>query len=923
MAKTGKPLVIVESPTKARTIEKFLSGKYEVLASYGHIRDLPNNASEIPEAVKKEKWARLGIKVDENFEPLYIVPDDKKKRVAELKKALKDAPELLLATDEDREGESISWHLIQVLDPKVPVKRMVFHEITKDAIAEALANPRDLDVNLVKAQETRRIIDRLFGYSLSPLLWKKVAPRLSAGRVQSVAMRLLVERERLRIKFKLSQYWDLKALFKKLQKGATPDRFEAELTHIDGKRVAMGKDFVPETGQLDPKADVVHLEGPAAEKLKQDLLAEKATVTSVEEKPYTTRPYPPFTTSTLQQEGSRKLGFAARRTMQVAQLLYENGIITYMRTDSTTLSKEALDAARATIARDFGKEFLHPEPRIYKTKVKNAQEAHEAIRPAGADFPTLQSVRERFGDEAFKLYELIWKRTIASQMSDARGKRMSVDVKVGVASFRATGSTIEFPGYLRAYVEGSDDPDQELADRERILPELRVGENLETSTLEAISHETQPAARFTEGSLIKELERLGIGRPSTWATIVDVVLSRSYAFKKGTALVPTYLAMALTQLLEQYFKDIIDYEFTARLEDDLDAISRGEAHNIKYLQHFYFGNGHPGLLKLIAQGEELIDPRLINGIPLGTAADGRNLEIRVGRFGPFLSDGTQRASLADDLCPDEMTMERALQMLADAAKGPDKLGEHPQTGQKVYLKKGRFGPYIQLGEQVEGEDRPKMASLLPGMEPSALTLELALKLLEYPKSIGKHPENNEDIIVANGRFGPYIKCGSETRSIPAGGPSLIEVTVEQAVEILKSPRRRGGRTAAQPKILKDLGKHPSTEAPIVIKDGRYGPYVTDGTTNASLPRGVLPEALSLPEAVQLIDQRAATAPKKRGAKRGAPNKRAAKKPAPKKAATKKAATKKEPKAPKETVAAKATKSAKSKKKGPAAEPTTA
>jgi DNA topoisomerase-1 len=919
MAKSDKPLVIVESPTKARTIEKFLSGKYEVLASYGHIRDLPNNASEIPEAVKKEKWARLGIKVDEDFEPLYIIPDDKKKRVSELKKALKDAPSLFLATDEDREGESISWHLIQALEPKVPVKRMVFHEITKEAIAEALANPRDLDVNLVKAQETRRIIDRLFGYSISPLLWKKVAPRLSAGRVQSVAMRLLVERERLRIKFKLSQYWDLKATFKKLQKGASPDKFEAELTHLNNKRVAIGKDFVPETGLLDPKADVVHLEGPAAEKLRQDLLTETASVTSVEEKPYTTRPYPPFTTSTLQQEGSRKLGFAARRTMQVAQLLYENGIITYMRTDSTTLSQEALDASRSLIAKDFGNEFLHPEPRIYKTKVKNAQEAHEAIRPAGSQFATLQAVRERFGDEAFKLYELIWKRTIASQMSDARGKRMSVDVKVANASFRATGSTIEFPGYLRAYVEGSDDPDQELADRERILPALTVGENLETSALEAISHETQPAARFTEGSLIKELERLGIGRPSTWATIVDVVLSRSYAFKKGTALVPTYLAMVLTQLMEQYFKDIIDYDFTARLEDDLDAISRGEEHNIKYLKHFYFGNGHPGLKKLITQGEELIDPRLINGIPLGTTSDGRKIEIRVGRFGPFLSDGTQRASLADDLCPDELTIEKSLQMLADAAKGPDKLGEHPQTAQNVYLKKGRFGPYIQLGEQTEGGDRPKMASLLPGMEPSTLTLEIALKLLEFPKSIGKHPENNEDIVVQNGRFGPYIKCGAETRSIPAGGPSLLEITVEQAVEILKSPRRRAGRAAAQPKILKELGKHPSTESVIVIKDGRYGPYVTDGTTNASLPRGVQPEALSLPEAVQLIDQRAAMAPKKRGAKKPAAKKPVAAKTVKEPKAPKAAKTPKAAKAPAKSKA-KAPKATKPKKKSPAAEP---
>ncbi len=868
MAKNGKPLVIVESPTKARTIEKFLSGGFEVLASYGHVRDLPNNAAEIPEAVKKEKWARLGIKVDEAFEPLYIVPEAKKKRVAELKKALKDAPELFLATDEDREGESISWHLIQVLNPSVPVKRMVFHEITKEAIAEALANPRELDLNLVKAQETRRIIDRLFGYSLSPVLWKKVGPGLSAGRVQSVAMRLLVERERERIKFRAAKYWDLKGVFRKLKSDSMPDRFEAELTHVDGKRVATGKDFVADTGKLDTKSDVVHLDDATSTKLKEALQSSTPTVKSVEEKPYTTKPYPPFTTSTLQQEGSRKLGYAARRTMQVAQLLYENGVITYMRTDSTTLSKEALDAARGLIVKEFGKDFLFHEPRIYKTKVKNAQEAHEAIRPAGTEFATPQSVKERFGDEAFKLYDLIWKRTVACQMSDARGKRVSVDVTVGDTNFRATGSTIEFPGYLRAYVEGSDDPEQELADRERILPILTVGESLSTVSLESVPHETQPPARFTEGSLIKELEKLGIGRPSTWATIVDVVLSRSYAFKKGTALVPTFLAMAITQLMEQFFSDVIDYDFTARLEDDLDSISRGEAENLKYLKNFYFGNGHPGLKTLIEQGEKQIDPRLVNGIPLGTKEDGTAVEIRVGRWGPFLSDGTQRASLPDAQCPDELTLELALVMLADAAKGPATLGNDPVSGLPVYVKKGRFGPYIQLGDMVEGGDKPKMASLLAGMDPESVPLETALKLLEFPKSVGKNPENNEDIIVSNGRYGPYIKCATDTRSIPTDGPSLLDVTLEYSLELLKQPKRRG-RASSQPKTLKELGKHPTSDGMIVIKDGRYGPYVTDGTTNASLPRGVLPEAISLAEAIQLIDVRAATAPKKRGAKRAA------------------------------------------------------
>lgn len=869
----GKSLVIVESPTKAKTIGKFLGKNFEVMASYGHVRDLPNNAAEIPAEVKKEKWSRLGVNVDKNFEPLYIIPEEKKKRVKELKTALKDASEVLLATDEDREGESISWHLLEVLSPKVPVKRLVFHEITKEAIEHSLSSARSVDENLVRAQETRRIVDRLFGYSVSPLLWRKVAPRLSAGRVQSVAMRLLVERERERIAFKKSAYWDLKAVFSKAASQKADDEFQAELTHVDGKRVASGKDFDPATGKLYDKADVIFLDEKASIALREKFLKGNAKILGIEEKPFVQRPAAPFTTSTLQQEASRKLSFAARRTMQVAQTLYENGFITYMRTDSTTLSEEALQAARRLIETDFGKQFVSPEPRLYKTKVKNAQEAHEAIRPAGTSFTSPALVKEKFGMEAFRLYELIWQRTIASQMKDAVGTRVGVQIQCENGQFRASGKTIEFPGFLRVYVEGSDDPDQELAEQERILPKLQVGEAVDVRNLEALGHETQPPARYTEGTLIKELERRGIGRPSTWATIVDVVLSRDYAFKRGTALVPTFLASVLTNLMERYFTNLVDYEFTARLEDDLDSIARGEAENQSYLKKFYFGNGHPGLQTLVSQGETQIDPREVCGLSLGESASGKKIEVRIGRYGPFITDGESRASVPDMIAPDEMIIEKAVAILAEAAKGPASLGAHPESGLPVYLKKGRFGPYVQLGDMVEGQDKPKMASLLPGMPPDSVDLELALKLLSLPRNLGPHPELKEEVVAAAGRYGPYVKCGSETRSIPLDQLSPITITLEQAIELLKQPKRRG-RTS-QPTNLREVGKHPLTEAPLLIKSGRYGPYVTDGKVNASLPRGADPAGLSVQDAVNLLDARAAKMaseeglPKRKGARGGA------------------------------------------------------
>jgi DNA topoisomerase-1 len=886
-----KRLVIVESPTKAKTIEKFLPKDFEVLASYGHVRDLPNSAAEIPAAIKKQKWSRLGVNVDERFSPLYIIPSDKEKRVNELKKAVKNASEVFLATDEDREGESISWHLLEVLDPKVPVKRLVFHEITKKAIEESLGNARTIDENLVKAQETRRIIDRLYGYSVSPLLWKKMVPRLSAGRVQSVAIRLLVQRERERARFHSADFWDLKATFQAASDPNMP--FEAELTYIGSKRVANGRDFDPDTGKLLKKEDIILLDEAAAEKLAAKLKTVDPKVSEIESKPFVQKPYAPFTTSTMQQEANRKLGFGAKRTMAVAQQLYENGFITYMRTDSTTLSEEALTAARTLIAREFGDDYLSPAPRIYKTKVKNAQEAHEAIRPAGTEFTHPDTVKAKLGLEAVKLYELIWKRTLACQMRDAEGIRVSVSILADDALFKASGKTISFPGFLRAYVEGSDDPEADLAEQERNLPPLKQGDNVVAAAYDVLKHSTQPPARYTEGSLIKELEKLGIGRPSTWATIVDVVLSRDYAFKKGAALVPTFLAIGVTGLLEGYFSHLVDYEFTANLEDDLDAISRGEKDNLEKLNSFYFGEGSvdgasmKGLKDLVTNGEEKIDPREVCGIQLGKDSTGRDVEVRIGRYGPFLSNGEHRASIPDHLAFDELSAEKAEGILIEAAKGPASLGTCPETNLPVYLKKGRFGPYIQRGEMVEGEEKPKMASLLPGMSPDSVDLATALQLLSLPKVIGKNPENNEDIQVLSGRFGPYIKCGSESRSLPAD-ESPFGVTIERAVELLKQPRTRG-RASNQPKTLKELGKHPTSGETLNIKSGRYGPYVTDGTTNASLPQGSDPDALTIAEAVALLEARAAKGPSK-GRRRAAPKKaKAEKTAAPKKAAAKKVA----------------------------------
>ncbi len=880
----SKSLIIVESPTKAKTIGKFLGKGFVVKASFGHVRDLPNSASEIPARIKKEPWAKLGINVDEDFKPLYIVPADKKKHVSELQKALDEANEVYLATDEDREGESISWHLLDVLKPKVPVKRLVFHEITESAIGEALRSPRAIDENLVKAQETRRVIDRLFGYLVSPILWKKMKPRLSAGRVQSVALRLLVERERERMQFRSAAYWGISGLF-----GAKAGKFEADLSHVEGKRVAEGRDFDPKTGKLSDPNAVVYLDEEGAARLKAELQRESAVVRKVEQKPFTSRPYPPFTTSTLQQEASRKLGFSVRRTMQVAQTLYENGFITYMRTDSTNLSEEAISAARSFILSDYGKQFLPDSPRHYKTKVKNAQEAHEAIRPAGSRFESIDSVRAKMGAEPAKLYELIWKRMVACQMKDAEGTHVSVQVVLGRGLFRSSGKTISFPGFLRAYVEGSDDPEADLADKERMLPPLAEGDVLSTDKLDATRHETKAPPRFTEGSLIKELERLGIGRPSTWATIVDVVLSRDYAFKRGQQLIPTFLAMAVTRLMERFFEGVVDYTYTAGLEEDLDAISRGEADNISYLKDFYAGD-KPGLDSLVRHGEEVIDPRDVCGIDIGKGEDGGAIEVRIGRYGPFLTDGTHRCALPEGLAPDELSKEKAAELLSAAAHGPESLGDHPTSHKPIYLKAGRFGPYVQEGV-AEGEEKPKMASLLPGMVPADVTLDIAIKLLSLPRTVGIDPASGGEIQAMNGRFGPYIKCGSESRSIPSGY-SLLDLSLPEALEILAQPKTGGRQRAAPAAPLRELGVHPETKKPLVIKSGRYGPYVTDGDLNASLPRGADPAAFSVEEAVTLLAERAAKIEQDGGVKRKAPAKRSASASgAPKSAPKKKPATK--------------------------------
>ena len=853
----AKPLVIVESPAKAKTIASFLGNGYTVESSVGHIRDLPSDASDIPASMKGESWARLGVDVDNGFKPLYVVVPGKKERVTRLRALLKDASELYLATDEDREGESIAWHLMEVLNPRVPVKRMVFHEITPEAIQRAVDNWRDLDRRLVDAQETRRILDRLYGYEVSPVLWRKVLPRLSAGRVQSVATRLLVERERARMRFRAASFWDIDGRFR-AQEGSTGG-FGAGLVALDGTRLATGRDF-GEDGELS-REDVVRLDEAGAFGLVDRLEGADFSVRSVEEKPWKRSPYPPFLTSTLQQEAGRKLRFSAARTMRVAQDLYEAGHITYMRTDSTTLSDQALSAARQVVTERYGNEYLPPRPRRYDKRVKNAQEAHEAIRPAGDTFRHPE--RSGLHGDQLRLYELIWQRTVASQMSDAQG--LSVQVRLGAissagedAEFAANGRVISFPGFLRAYVEGSDDPEAELEDREVRLPRLAVGDPLAVEQLLPEGHTTQPPARYTEASLVKALEEMGVGRPSTYATILDTIQSRGYVWKKGTALVPSWTAFAVVGLLEQHFARLVDYSFTAEMEEDLDEIARGDEEPLPWLTRFYFGSpgakdDGTGLKQMVAERLAEIDARAVNSIPIGGVES--DVVVRVGRFGPYIQEGEKRASLPEDLAPDELTLERAHELLdAPPAERSDRvLGDDPETGLPVLVRAGRYGPYVQLGRAEELSTKPKTASLLSGMTPEEVTLDEGLRLLTLPRNLGRDATKGEDVVADNGRYGPYVRRGPDYRSLE-NEEQLFTVTLENALALLSQPRARRASQAAQPPLA-ELGPDPVSGAPVVVKDGRFGPYVTDGTVNASLRRGDSVETLTIERAAELLAER--------------------------------------------------------------------
>ncbi|MBR4752043.1 MAG: type I DNA topoisomerase [Thermoguttaceae bacterium] len=901
-AENGPALVIVESPAKAKTIGKYLGPDYIVEASVGHIRDLPKGAREIPEKYKKEPWARLGVNVDSNFEPIYVVPDEKTKQIKKLKDLLKNASTLYLATDEDREGEAISWHLLETLQPRVPARRLVFHEITKSAILEALQHPRDVDENLVGAQETRRVIDRLYGYEASPLLWYKIRNNLSAGRVQSVAVRLIVERERERMSFKNAVYWDVLGSFSLDEARA----FQATLTSVGGKAIPSGKDFDPSTGLLSKPEKFALLDERSTSALIQRLLqAGQAFVESVEEKPYSTRPYPPFTTSALQQEANRKLGFTAKRTMSVAQSLYENGYITYMRTDSTNLSQEAISAARRLVQTHYGDAYLPEKPRYYQTKVKNAQEAHEAIRPAGSVFPLPEELRGKLSSDEFKLYDLVWKRTIASQMKDAVGKRKTIVVALDDAQFHVGGKMIDFPGYLRAYVEGKDDPNAELADQETILPDVKKGEALQCVSLKPQEHTTTPPQRYSEASLTKTLEDKGIGRPSTYASIIDVILNRHYVFKKGGALIPTWTAFAVCKLLETHFPVLVDYGFTADMENELDEISRGERNRFDYLRAFYFGSESnskrgvefpfpdsfaPGLKTLIQNKTGEIDAREVSrffiGVPKNEdGSDGEPVYLRVGRFGPFLEQGETQASVNDETPPDELTLDAALKLLESSKQPEAPLGHCPETGKPIFLKHGRFGWYVQRGEN---DDKDKQnASLLRNMQNGDVNLEVAIALLSLPKTLGVDPDVNEPVIVSNGRFGPYVKRGAETRSL-SSDLSPLEITLDQALELLAKPKYGSKTTAKKSEPLVVFDVSPVTGETVKLLSGRFGPYVTDGETNASLPKDLTQDELTFERALELLANRAAKGPSTR-AKRSA--KKTTKKAASKKTSSKKTAKK--------------------------------
>ena len=922
---SGRRLVIVESPTKARKLAGYLGSGYIVESSRGHIRDLPRAAADVPAKFKSEPWARLGVNVDADFEPLYIISPEKKSTVTELKGLLKGVDELYLATDGDREGEAIAWHLLETLKPHVPVKRMVFHEITEHAILEAAEHPRDLDTDLVDAQETRRILDRLYGYEVSPVLWKKVAPKLSAGRVQSVATRIIVQRERDRMAFRSASYWDIVA---KLDASvsdpqAQPPTFTARLATVDGLRVATGRDF-DSLGALRKADEVLVLDEAGATTLAAGLSGAQLTVASAEEKPYTRRPYPPFMTSTLQQEAGRKLRFSSERTMSIAQRLYENGYITYMRTDSTTLSESAINAARTQARQLYGAEYVSPSPRQYTRKVKNAQEAHEAIRPAGETFATPDAVRRELDGDEFRLYELIWQRTVASQMADARGTTLSLRIAGRSGDrqvvFSATGRTITFAGFLKAYVETVDElAGGEADDAERRLPHLTEGQRVEALELTPDGHTTNPPARYTEASLVKALEELGIGRPSTYSSIIKTIQDRGYVHKKGSALVPSWVAFAVTGLLEQHFGRLVDYNFTAAMEDELDEIANGHEQRTNWLNAFYFGGEHGvphsiarsgGLKKLVGVNLEGIDAREVNSIKLFDDAEGRPIHVRVGKNGPYLErlvpndDGEptpQRANLNGTLTPDELTLEVAEELFATPQEGRV-LGVDPETGHEIVAKDGRYGPYVtevlpeppadengdagatqetKKGKKPAGP-KPRTGSLLRSMDLQTVTLDDALKLLTLPRVVGVDPGSGEEITAQNGRYGPYLKRGSESRSL-ATEDQLFTITLDEALKIYAEPKRPGRQSASAPP-LRELGPDPATGKPMLVKDGRFGPYVTDGETNASLRKGDDVASITDERAAELLADRRARGPAKRPAKkttRKAPAKKAAAKRATK------------------------------------------
>ncbi|MFD5088506.1 type I DNA topoisomerase [Kitasatospora sp. NPDC058201] len=914
----GQRLVIVESPAKAKTIKGYLGPGYIVEASVGHIRDLPSTAAEVPDKYTGEV-RRLGVDVDHDFAPIYVVNADKKSQVSKLKSLLAESDELFLATDEDREGEAIAWHLQQVLKPKVPVHRMVFHEITKAAIQEAVRNPRELNQRLVDAQETRRILDRLYGFEVSPVLWKKVMPKLSAGRVQSVATRLVVERERERMAFRSASYWDLVGTFgtgRTPADAANPETFGARLSSVDGKRIASGRDFGQDGRLKSGSTGTLHLDEQAARTLAAALEQTAFSVRGVESKPYRRSPYAPFRTTTLQQEASRKLGFGAKRTMQVAQKLYENGFITYMRTDSTTLSETAVTAARVQVTQLYGADYLPDAPRTYASKVKNAQEAHEAVRPSGDRFRT-PAETGLTGDD-FRLYELIWMRTVASQMKDAVGQ--SVTVKVGGRSadgrdveFSASGKIITFHGFLKAYVEGADDPNAELDDRERRLPQVTEGDPLAAEQLNPEGHATKPPARYTEASLVKELEDREIGRPSTYASIIDTIINRRYVFKKGTALVPSFLSFAVVNLLEKHFGRLVDYDFTAKMEDDLDRIAAGEAKSVPWLKRFYFGeaagegaatggaaeagNGdgdHLGGLKELVTDLGAIDAREISSFPVSDA-----ITLRVGRYGPYVERASevegepgQRADIPDDLPPDELTVELAEELLARPS-GDYELGADPVSGNMLVAKDGRYGPYVTEilpeGTPKTGKNavKPRTASLLQSMSLDTVTLDDALKLLSLPRVVGADPEGVE-ITAQNGRYGPYLKRGTDSRSLTSE-EQMFTVTLEEALAIYAQPKQRGRAAAAPP--LKELGTDPVSERPVVVKDGRFGPYVTDGETNATLRKDDEVETITPERGYELLAEKRARGPVKKTAKKAPAKKAVAKKTAAKTTTTKTAAAK--------------------------------